>query len=167
LSTPMLQRAGTPFEIVLGVSRVAAVPAHAGIPTTDRNDSASFGVYGAHRRSGLSYTDDEWRRIAQGPDRLLFLMGRTRCELVVAKRVELGRPATTPVAIIVVLAGVGWLTCGWLGIVTACGSILTTLLFATYSWKKIGGMGNTLGASCEVVDIVPALMADAWILGAT
>jgi siroheme synthase len=79
---------------------VAAVPAYAGIPITDREYSSSFGVYSAHRRAGLSHTDDEWRRIAQGPDTLIFLMGKTRCDLVVAKLAEFGRPASTPVAMI-------------------------------------------------------------------
>ena len=70
------------------------------IPITDREYSSSFGVYSAHRRGGLSYADDEWRRIAQGPDTLIFLMGKTRCDLVVAKLVEFGRVGSTPVAMI-------------------------------------------------------------------
>jgi adenosylcobinamide-GDP ribazoletransferase len=69
---------------------------------------------------------------------------------------------------IVVLASAGWLTCGWLGLATAGGSILVTLLLAAYSWKKVGGWtGDTLGATCEIVEIIPALLADAWIRGAS
>jgi adenosylcobinamide-GDP ribazoletransferase len=78
-----------------------------------------------------------------------------------------GRPRWEAAMAIVALAGVGWLTCGWLGIATACGSILTTLLLAGYSWKKIGGWtGDTLGATCEIVEIVPAIIAGAWVHGA-
>lgn len=95
-----LKRAGIPFEIVPGVSSVAAVPAYAGIPVTDREYGSSFGVYSAHRKGGLELSDVEWRRIAWGPDTLVFLMGKTRCDAIVRKLVEFGRPAATPAALV-------------------------------------------------------------------
>jgi adenosylcobinamide-GDP ribazoletransferase len=99
---------------------------------------------------------------------VMALLGYARAEGGTGEAFASGRPRWEAAVAIVVLAGAGGLTCGWIGIVTACGSILTTLLLAAYSWKKIGGWtGDTLGASCEVVEIVPALIAGAWIRGAT
>jgi L-threonine-O-3-phosphate decarboxylase len=95
-----LRRADIPFEIIPGVSSISAVPAYAGIPITDRNVASSFGVYSAHRKQGLEFSDEDWRRIAQGPDTLIFLMGRTRCSTIFEKLLRFGRPPSTPVAII-------------------------------------------------------------------
>ncbi|MHB8879516.1 MAG: uroporphyrinogen-III C-methyltransferase [Myxococcaceae bacterium] len=95
-----LRAAGLSFELVPGVSCVSAVPAYAGIPITDREYASSFGAYSAHRKGGLSLSDDEWRRIAGGPDTLVFLMGKTRCTAVVEKLIEFGRPRSTPIALI-------------------------------------------------------------------
>jgi L-threonine-O-3-phosphate decarboxylase len=95
-----LHRARIPFEIVPGVSSVSAVPAYAGIPITDRDCASSFGVYSAHRKKGLEFSDEDWGRIAKGPDTLIFLMGRTRCQMLVEKLLEFGRPPSTPIAVI-------------------------------------------------------------------
>lgn len=95
-----LQRAGIAYEIVPGVSSVAAVPAYAGIPVTDREFSSSLGVYTAHRKGGVSISDEKWKSIAQGPDTLVFLMGKTRCTALVEKLIEFGRPPSTPIAVI-------------------------------------------------------------------
>lgn len=95
-----LRAAGIPFEIVPGVSSAIAVPAYAGIPVTDRELSSSFAVYSAHRQGGLCHSDAEWKRIADGPDTLVILMGKSRCEHVAQKLVDFGRPASTPVALI-------------------------------------------------------------------
>ncbi len=95
-----LKREGIPFEIVPGVSCIASVPAYAGIPVTHREVASSFGIYSAHRRGGLSFDDIQWRRIANGPDTLIFLMGRTRCDEIMTSLVRFGRKETTPAAII-------------------------------------------------------------------
>lgn len=95
-----LCRAGIPFEIVPGVSCVAAVPAYAGIPITDREFGTSFGVYTIHKKDGAGLNEEQWRRMAQGPDTLILLMGKTMLATVADKLVLHGRPTTTPVALI-------------------------------------------------------------------
>lgn len=95
-----LFKAGIPFEIVPGVSCVAAVPAYAGIPITDRLYGSSFGVYTIHKKGGASLSEEQWRRMAGGPDTLILLMGKTMLATVAEKLVLQGRPAATPAALI-------------------------------------------------------------------
>jgi adenosylcobinamide-GDP ribazoletransferase len=99
---------------------------------------------------------------------VMALLGYARAEGGTGAAFASGHPRWEAAVSIVVLASAGWLTCGWLGLATAGGSILVTLLLAAYSWKKVGGWtGDTLGATCEIVEIIPALLADAWIRGAS
>lgn len=54
----------------------------------------------------------------------------------------------------------GWLLQGTTGLVAAMASLAATLQLAAYSKRKIGGFtGDTLGATCEVTELVPALVA--------
>lgn len=96
-----LAAAGIAHEVVPGVSTIAAVPAYAGIPVTDREyGAASLGVFSLHRRDGMSLSESEWRRMAQGPDTLVLLMGKTLLGRIVEKLVQYGRPPATPIALI-------------------------------------------------------------------
>ena len=45
-------------------------------------------------------SEEQWRRMAQGPDTLILLMGKTMLATVAEKLIRQGRPATTPVALI-------------------------------------------------------------------
>lgn len=52
------------------------------------------------------------------------------------------------------------------GLIAGAGSFLFALLFSAYIRRRIGGLtGDTLGASCELTEILPALVASAWIFG--
>ncbi|ABA87749.1 precorrin-2 dehydrogenase, sirohydrochlorin ferrochelatase, and uroporphyrinogen III C2,C7-methyltransferase, putative [Syntrophotalea carbinolica DSM 2380] len=95
-----LFEAGIPFQIVPGVSCVASVPAYAGIPITDREYGSSFGVYTIHKKGGADLSEEQWRRMAQGPDTLILLMGKTMLATIADQLVRQGRPAATPVALI-------------------------------------------------------------------
>lgn len=96
-----LAAAGIPFEIVPGVSSVSAVPAYAGIPVTDREFGASsFGVYSLHLKNGRRLSPEEWRKMADGPDTLVLLMGVTAMDDIAENLVRYGRPKETPVAIV-------------------------------------------------------------------
>ena len=95
-----LVKAGITFEVVPGVSSIAAVPAYAGIPITDREYASSFGVYSLHKKGGVGLEDEEWKRMAAGPQTLVLLMGKTVLETIARKLVEYGRPAATPAALI-------------------------------------------------------------------
>jgi len=60
----------------------------------------------------------------------------------------------------------GLLAGGVPGLVAGVGSFLFTLLFSGYVRRRIGGLtGDTLGASCELAELVPALVASAWLYG--
>jgi uroporphyrin-III C-methyltransferase/precorrin-2 dehydrogenase/sirohydrochlorin ferrochelatase len=96
-----LAAAGVDFEIVPGVSSLSAVPAYAGIPVTDREyGSASVGVYSLHRRNGTGLSDEQWQRMADGPETLVLLMGLSVLETAVEKLLHYGRKAETPIAVI-------------------------------------------------------------------
>lgn len=96
-----LASAGIAHEVVPGVSTIAAVPAYAGIPVTDREyGAASLGVFSLHRRNGKPLEESEWRRMAQGPDTLVLLMGKTLLDEIAAKLVQYGRAPSTPIALI-------------------------------------------------------------------
>ncbi len=82
-------KAGVGFEIVPGVSSVAAVPAYAGIPLTTKD----------HREVAVVTCGDkvDWRRYAD--DRTLVLLSAVGQIAEVAEAlVAAGRPASTPVA---------------------------------------------------------------------
>jgi uroporphyrin-III C-methyltransferase/precorrin-2 dehydrogenase/sirohydrochlorin ferrochelatase len=96
-----LAAAGVDFEIVPGVSSLSAVPAYAGIPVTDREyGAASLGVYSLHRRNGAGLSNEQWRRMADGPETLVLLMGMTVLETAVEKLLRYGREPETPIAVI-------------------------------------------------------------------
>ncbi|MFH0938110.1 MAG: adenosylcobinamide-GDP ribazoletransferase [Planctomycetota bacterium] len=62
-----------------------------------------------------------------------------------------------------VLGVTGWLTCAWAGLIASGSVTLVTLLFSAWCYRKIGGLtGDTLGAVCELTEIVPALVMTAW-----
>ena len=57
----------------------------------------------------------------------------------------------------------GFLLAQGMGLSIALASLAVTALWTAYSFRKIGGYtGDTLGAVCEIVEIVPALVAVAW-----
>jgi adenosylcobinamide-GDP ribazoletransferase len=62
------------------------------------------------------------------------------------------------------LVAAGLAAAGWLGFAAAAGAALTAAVLAIYMNRKIGGItGDTIGAACEVVELVPLLIAAAWI----
>ena len=66
---------------------------------------------------------------------------------------------------VVVLAAVGWGVLGPRGLAAGGASMAVTILLAAYTKRKIGGAtGDTLGATCEIVEVVPALTLALWPL---
>lgn len=58
-----------------------------------------------------------------------------------------------------ILGGAGWFAAGWRGIAAAAVVIAAARLFCRWSSAKIGGYtGDTLGATCEVAETLPALV---------
>ncbi|HUH65594.1 MAG TPA: adenosylcobinamide-GDP ribazoletransferase [Syntrophales bacterium] len=55
------------------------------------------------------------------------------------------------------LVAAGWLAARWGGLAAGISSLTVAVLFSLYCLRKIGGYtGDTLGASCEITEIVPA-----------
>jgi uroporphyrin-III C-methyltransferase/precorrin-2 dehydrogenase/sirohydrochlorin ferrochelatase len=96
-----LVEAGIPFEIVPGVSCLSAVPAAAGIPVTDRDFSRSVGAFSLHKREGNSPSDEEWERMARGPETLVLFMGRSVVREACSQLIARGRAPGLPAALIV------------------------------------------------------------------
>lgn len=96
----LLAEHGIPFEIIPGVSSGLAVPAYAGIPVTDRSFASSVGFYSMHKKEGKGLSEQEWQRMAQGPDTLVLLMGSTVLGDIAENLIRHGRSPATPVALI-------------------------------------------------------------------
>lgn len=64
------------------------------------------------------------------------------------------------------LVTAGVLAGGVPGLVAGLASFLFSLLFSGYVRRRIGGLtGDTLGASCELTELIPPLVASAWLHG--
>ena len=58
------------------------------------------------------------------------------------------------------LLAAGWLVGRWMGITAGFSALLVAALFSVYCFRKIGGYtGDTLGAGCELTEIIPAIAA--------
>jgi uroporphyrinogen III methyltransferase/synthase len=89
-----------PYEVVPGVSSVAAVPAYAGIPLTHRDLASSFAVVTGHESSTKPIPVVAWDKIATGADTLVCLMGMENLSNIVGRLIASGLPMSTPVAVI-------------------------------------------------------------------
>jgi uroporphyrin-III C-methyltransferase len=88
-----LVEAGIPFEVVPGVSSLAAVPAAAGIPVTHRGVSSQVTIVNGH--GPLDYAS-----LAAAPGTLVVFMGLGRLDELAAGLIDHGRDAATPSAVI-------------------------------------------------------------------
>jgi adenosylcobinamide-GDP ribazoletransferase len=51
-----------------------------------------------------------------------------------------------------------WFVLDMAGLVAACAALAAVLIFSAYTWRRIGGAtGDTLGASCEIAELVSAV----------
>jgi uroporphyrinogen III methyltransferase/synthase len=95
-----LAEAGVPFEVVPGVTSAIAAPAYAGIPVTHRDHTSTFAVVTGHEDPTKADSSIDWQKLATGVGTLVFLMGVGNLPQIVAKLIEHGRDARTPVAIV-------------------------------------------------------------------
>lgn len=91
----VLAAAGIPFEVVPGVSSLAAVPAAAGIPITHRGLSSQVTVLSGHDPDELDF-----RQLARAPGTLVFFMGLSRLAAIADGLIRAGKPADMPAAVI-------------------------------------------------------------------
>ena len=90
-----LAEAKVPFEVVPGVSALAAVPAAAGIPLTHRGLSAQVRVV-----SGRSADGEVELEPAAGPETLVLFMALDELDSLCKRLLALGLDPSTPAAVI-------------------------------------------------------------------
>ncbi|MBF8299234.1 MAG: uroporphyrin-III C-methyltransferase, partial [Dehalococcoidia bacterium] len=95
-----LARHGLDFEIVPGVSSVIAAPAYAGIPLTHRAVSSSFAVITGQEDSSKESPSVSWERLVKAVDTLVVVMGAESLPQTIAKLLQHGLAADTPVAVV-------------------------------------------------------------------
>ncbi|MBI2892084.1 MAG: uroporphyrinogen-III C-methyltransferase [Deltaproteobacteria bacterium] len=95
-----LERAGVAFEVVPGISSVAAAAAYAGIPLTQRDCSSSVLLLTGHAAADGSPPVEELRRAALLGGTLAILMGMRHLDEVARALVEGGLEGDTPVAVV-------------------------------------------------------------------
>lgn len=104
----------------------------------------------------------------------VFLMPLSgRCALVIASAVNpyarpegglasvFARPRWPAVlSTLLVLFAAAWLALRMVGLTSGVTAVLATLAFSLFCRRKIGGFtGDTLGAACEIAEVLPALIA--------
>jgi uroporphyrin-III C-methyltransferase len=90
-----LVRAQVPFEIVPGVSSIAAVPQAAGIPVTHRGVSQAVTAFAANDVDQLDAA-----ALAAVPGTLIAFMGGAVVGQLAERLIAYGKPASTPAAVI-------------------------------------------------------------------
>ena len=90
-----LAGAGVPFELVPGVSSLAAVPESVLIPVTHRGVSAAVTAFAAHDVEPLDAA-----ALARAPGTLVAFMGGAGAQRLAQRLIEHGKPASTPAAVI-------------------------------------------------------------------
>lgn len=95
-----LHAAGIPFEVIPGVTAASAAAAYSGVPLTHRDFTSSVALVTGHARSEQGASTLDWAKLATGVGTLVFYMGMTNLEHLVANLLQHGRAAETPVAIV-------------------------------------------------------------------
>ncbi|RLC48039.1 MAG: adenosylcobinamide-GDP ribazoletransferase [Candidatus Coatesbacteria bacterium] len=73
------------------------------------------------------------------------------------------RPRVSALFALALLLTAGWLACQWPGVAAAGASVLVVLIFCVWCYRKIGGAtGDTLGAACEIAEVVPSVVMVGW-----
>lgn len=96
----VLHAAGVPFEVVPGVTAASAAAAYSGIPLTHRDFTSSLALVTGHARPDRQGTDLDWEHLAAGIGTLVFYMGMSNLEQIVAQLLRHGRPPETPAAVV-------------------------------------------------------------------
>jgi uroporphyrin-III C-methyltransferase len=93
----ILREAGIEYEVVPGVSSIAAVPAAAWIPVTHRGLSDRVTIATAHAADG---SEPDYDGLAAAGGTLVLFMGLARLPELAAGLIAAGLPAGTPAAVV-------------------------------------------------------------------
>ena len=94
-----LKERGVKFEIIPGITSSISVPAYAGIPVTHREITCSFRVVTGHEAPNKKDTQINWDSFI-ADETIVFLMGIHNIKLISKKLIKIGKPSTTPCAVI-------------------------------------------------------------------
>jgi uroporphyrinogen III methyltransferase/synthase len=92
-----LRDAGVAYDVVPGISSIAAVPAAAWIPVTHRGLSDRVTIATAHAADG---SEPDYERLARTGGTLVLFMGLARLPALAAGLIEAGLPADAPAAVV-------------------------------------------------------------------
>ena len=92
-----LRDAGIAYDVVPGISSLAAVPAAAWIPITHRGLSDRVTIATAHAADG---SEPDYETLAGAGGTLVLFMGLARLAALAAGLIEAGLPADTPAAVV-------------------------------------------------------------------
>ena len=95
-----LAAAGTPFEVVPGVTSAIAAPAYAGIPVTHRGMTSLLTFFTGHENPAKTESSFDFEALAKIGGTQVMLMGVERIEAIAQKMRENGARADLPVALI-------------------------------------------------------------------
>jgi adenosylcobinamide-GDP ribazoletransferase len=115
---------------------------------------------------------DRWRLVLLAPvagrcgllvAMSLFPYARAEGGLATIFRSAGRRAALLSAWAVVVVFAAGWLCASYRGLVIAGAALALALLFGWYTRRRIGGYtGDTLGATSELVEVLPFLIATIW-----
>jgi uroporphyrin-III C-methyltransferase/precorrin-2 dehydrogenase/sirohydrochlorin ferrochelatase/uroporphyrin-III C-methyltransferase len=94
-----LLRRGIPVEVIPGVTAALGCAAATMIPLTHRGLATSVRFVTGHCRAGW-WLDLNWQSLADPQTTLVFYMGLSHLDEIVARLIEAGLPAATPAAAI-------------------------------------------------------------------
>ena len=92
-----LAEAGIPFEVVPGISSIAAVPAAAGIPVTHRGVADRVTIATAHAADG---SPPDYASLVAAGGTLVLFMGLARLRELADGLIRAGMAAATPAAVV-------------------------------------------------------------------
>jgi adenosylcobinamide-GDP ribazoletransferase len=93
----------------------------------------------------------------------MALLPYARPEGGLATSLYRGRSMLAALSAEVILLLTAWLVLDMAGLLAAGASLAAVLIFAVYTYRRIGGAtGDTLGAACEIAELVQAMAMAAW-----
>ncbi|HVM46851.1 MAG TPA: uroporphyrinogen-III C-methyltransferase [Candidatus Acidoferrum sp.] len=95
-----LAEARIPFEVVPGVSSVAAAPNYAGVPVTHRDFASQLTLIAPHRSAPPGNGGIDWAQVAQTPGTKVLLLDSDSIEPIAGALLANGLAADTPVALV-------------------------------------------------------------------
>ncbi|MDR3633038.1 MAG: uroporphyrinogen-III C-methyltransferase [Isosphaeraceae bacterium] len=97
-----LRASGVPFQVVPGVTAGVGVTAYAGMPVTHRDDASAVAFVTGHSDPDASSGPQrlDWGALARFPGTLVVYMGVTRLPSLCCTLIRLGKPESTPAALV-------------------------------------------------------------------